>query len=163
MANTNDPALQSNQLALSVDFPQDEEDRIEVITSAYKRTVDAMNTKIGGLFSLQEVANFERWFKVDNPQETRNGYRRTYKFGKIAPSGVLSFTHELRSIKEVTDYRAIVFTSANDWRKVPYADVTLVNNQISMNITETKIIITNGSTAPSIIRGIAVLEILKQG
>ncbi len=159
MSYSSDPALQSNQLPLSIDFPQNDQERIEVLTASYKRTVDSMNYKIGGLFSLQEVADFERWFTIGNPQQMRNGYRKTFHF----LGNALTFAHGIKSLKQVTDYRAIVYTDNNDWRKVPYTHVVDITKQISMQITETDIIITNGGTAPAIISGIAVIEYLKQG
>ena len=159
MAYTNDPAQQSNQLPISIDFPEDEKDLREVLTTSYKKTVDSVNTKIGGLFTLEEVANFERWFTVDSVTQTRNGYRKTFK---LNPNS-LTFAHGIQSLKQITDYRAIVKTSDGDFRKVPYVHITDITKQISMRVTETQVIIENGSTAPTIKSGIVVLEYLKQG
>lgn len=158
MAYSSDPALQANQLPISIDLPEDEKQLRETLTSTYKRTVDAMNYKIGGLFSLQEVADFERWFSVGKPGNTRNGYRKTFEL----ETGNLTFSHGIQQLKVVTDYRAVVFTADGDWRKVPYTDVNNVTNQISMRITETEVIIENGATAPEITDGIVVIEYLKQ-
>ena len=162
MSYNSDPALQANQLPLSIEFPEDEEQLRQRLTDSYKRTVDAMNNKIGGLFTLQEVADFERWFTVNSTTQTRNGYRKTFKFTSIAPGGNLPLAHGIKSLKQVTDYRAIVLTDVGDWRKVPYTDVVDVTEQISMRVTSTNIIIENGAAAPEIKSGIVVLEYLKQ-
>ncbi len=157
MAYTNDPALQSNQLPLSIDFPEDQEQLRQTLSSSYKRTVDSVNSKEGALYPLKEVANFQRFFIDGKPNEFRNGYRYVFK---LDPNK-LTFNHNISNITEMTNYRAIVTTSLGDFRKVPYTDVTNVTNQISMRVTQTQVIITNGATAPTITSGMVILDYLK--
>lgn len=159
MSYSSDPALQTNQLPISIDLPEDQKQLRETLTDSYKRTVDAMNYKIGGLFSLQEVADFERWFTVGKPGNTRNGYRKTFEL----ETGNLTFSHGIQQLKVVTDYRAVVFTDDGFWKKVPYADVNNVDRQISMRVSETEVIIEAGANAGTITDGIVVIEYLKQG
>jgi len=162
MAYNSDPSVQANQLPLSIDLPQEEEQLRQKLTDSYKKTVDAMNNKIGGLFSLQEIANFERWFSVNSTTQTRNGYRKTFKFTSIATGASYVFAHGIQSLKQITNMRAIVYTDQGDWRKVPYVDDVLITNSISMKVDVTSVTIRNGTTAPAIKSGIVVLEYLKQ-
>ncbi len=84
MAFSSDIPLQTNQLPLSVDFPDEPKQLKETLSTNYKRTVDAVNTKIGGMFLLREQASYAQFFPVtvssnsSNSLETRSGYRMTY-------------------------------------------------------------------------------------
>jgi hypothetical protein len=64
MSFTSDNALQINQLPLSIDFPRDPERLLETMTLSYKQTVDAMNSKEGALYLLQEQGTFIQYFPV---------------------------------------------------------------------------------------------------
>ena len=154
--NSSDQPLVANQLPISVEFPKDQQEFINTLSLLYKRIVNAVNTKEGALYLLQELANFQQFFTDNDPQKLRNGYRRVFR---LDPAN-LTFNHNISNIIEVTDYWAIAQTSI-DFRKVPYADVTNVTNQISMRVTTTQVIIENGATAPPILSGIIYLEYLK--
>ncbi len=80
MSYSSDRPLQSNQLPISIDFPKaDDTNFNEVLSLSYKRLVDAVNYKEGGLYTLQEVASFQQYFSItENLSNNRNGYRVTY-------------------------------------------------------------------------------------
>lgn len=156
MSFNSDIPLQTNQLPISVEFPKEQESFLEVLTLLYKRIADAVNRKEGSLYLLQELANFQQFFVSNNPQRIRNGYRRVF----ILDPANLTFNHNITGIVQFTNYWAIANT-ATDFRKIPYTDTTNVTNQISMRVTTTQVIITNGATAPAITGGIIVLEYLK--
>jgi hypothetical protein len=108
MAFSSDRALQSNQLPLSIDFPEEPTQLRETLETSYKRTVGAMNKKEGSLYPLQEVANFQQYFEysdqtkfIPDPNDFRNGYRTTFdlialnfkQFGSMTiPVGVTILT-----------------------------------------------------------------------
>jgi hypothetical protein len=77
MTFSSDNALNTNQLPVSLDVNPEEEGFQNIILLYLRRIANAVNTKENGLFLLQEMANFEQWFQLSNPQQNRNGYRIT--------------------------------------------------------------------------------------
>ena len=150
--------LQSNQVPISLDIPSpDHPEFLSILSLSFKKIIDSLNTKEGAYYLLQELANFNQFFIDGNPQRYRNGYRRVFKLDPAA----LTFNHNITGIVQVTNYWAIANT-ATDFRKVPFTSTTLITDQISMTVTTTQVIITNGATAPAITGGIIVLEYLKE-
>lgn len=81
MSFSSDPPLQANQLSISIDFPPTDKDEfLEVLTLDRKRIVNAVNTKEGALYLIEEIASFQQYFGIDpvNIQVTRSGYRTTF-------------------------------------------------------------------------------------
>lgn len=156
MSFSSDPALLSNQLPISIDFPTDQTEFLNMLSLIYKRIAASVNSKEGAFYLLQELANFQQFFTSGNPQKNRSGYRRVFELNP----GSLTFNHGISGISQITNYWAIANT-ATDFRKVPYTDVVNVTNQISMRVTTTQVIIVNGATAPAITGGIIVLEYVK--
>lgn len=89
MSFSSDLPLQSNQLEISIDFPKtDTEDFNNLLSLSYKRIVDSVNFKEGSLYTLKEIANFQRFFPnqsgfTDNTFNLRNGYRTTFDMVKL--------------------------------------------------------------------------------
>lgn len=77
MTFSSDPALNTNQLPISLDVNPDEKDFNSILLLYLRRIASAVNTKENGLFLLQETAPFEQWFQTGNPQQNRNAYRVT--------------------------------------------------------------------------------------
>jgi hypothetical protein len=77
MTFSSDPALNTNQLPISLDVNPDEKDFNSILLLYLRRIANAVNTKENGLFLLQETAPFEQWFQNGNPQQNRNAYRVT--------------------------------------------------------------------------------------
>lgn len=77
MTFSSDPALNTNQLPISLDVNPDEKDFNSILLLYLRRIANAVNTKENGLFLLQETAPFEQWFQTANPQQNRNAYRIT--------------------------------------------------------------------------------------
>ena len=84
MSFSSDRPLQANQLPLSIDFPEDNNELITTLSSSYKQTVDAMNTKEGSLYLLEELASYNQYFPTSVSSNSssslilRQGYRMTY-------------------------------------------------------------------------------------
>lgn len=76
MTFSSDPALNTNQLPISLDVTPEEAHYQSILQLYLRRIANAINTKESGLFLLQENANFEQWFGTD-PQQNRNAYRLT--------------------------------------------------------------------------------------
>ncbi len=95
MSFSSDVPLQSNQLPISIEFPKVNKEFDDILSLTYKRVADAVNKKEGSLYLLQELANFEQYFKYSSgttpdPNSTRSGYRVTFDLIKLnggAPIG----------------------------------------------------------------------------
>ena len=82
MTFSSDPALNTNQLPISLDVNPDEENYDEILLLYLRRVANAVNSKESGLFLLQENAPFEQWFSEVTQdsvtqQYLRNAYRLT--------------------------------------------------------------------------------------
>lgn len=77
MTFSSNPALNTNQLPISLDVNPEESQFQDILLLYLRRIANAVNTKESGLFLLQENANFEQWYQIANPQQNRNGYRLT--------------------------------------------------------------------------------------
>ena len=107
MSFTSDIPLQVNQLSLSIDFPKDFDKFLEVMALTYKKMVQVINTKEGGLYSLQELYNSNQYFTLGNPQRFRNVYRKTFDLvalngGNIAGGAVVAFPHNITGLSSAT-------------------------------------------------------------
>lgn len=84
MAFNSDIPLQTNQLPISIDFPEDPAQLRDTLSLSYKRTVDAVNTKEGSLYLLDEQASFIQYFPTvtsnnnSRSLKLRSGYRMVY-------------------------------------------------------------------------------------
>ncbi len=79
MSFSSDAPLVANQLPISIDFPETSDpDFLSTLSLIYKRIADAANTKEGALYLLQELATFQLFFTLGDPQTLRNTYRFTY-------------------------------------------------------------------------------------
>lgn len=106
MSFSSDNPIQSNQLPISIEFPETDDDNFnEVLSLTYKRIADSSNTKEGALYTLSEVANFRKFFTPANPQNTRNSYRKVFDLvalnaGNIGAGAAVSFAHNITGLKE---------------------------------------------------------------
>jgi hypothetical protein len=94
MTFSSDPALNTNQLPVSLDVNPEDKEFGNILLLYLRRVANAVNTKESGLFLLQENAPFEQWYQTGNPQQNRNAYRITadlvYLNGGNIPTGSTS-------------------------------------------------------------------------
>lgn len=107
MSFNSDPATQVNQLPLTVEFPRDENRFYEVLTLWAKRITNSINSKEGGLYSLQELFDFKQYFTAGNPNVFRNDYRKTFDItglhgGNIAGGATVNFPHNIVGLGQGT-------------------------------------------------------------
>ena len=112
MSFSNDMPLLVNQLPISVDFPKEQEKFLETLSLLYKRIANAVNTKEGGLFSIQELFNSQQYFVSGVPNTFRNVYRKTFDLvnlngGNIAGGVTVSFPHNITGLK----YSTLIYAS----------------------------------------------------
>lgn len=163
MSFSSDEPLVSNQLRLSVDFPEvSTPEFIPILDDMYKRIADAVNTKEGALYIPIEDATFQLYFSAD-PQRLRNVYRKTIDFGALPNTATKSVPHGIAFTTEFTTTR--IYGSATDpvnlsYLPLPYASPTPANN-IELNVDGTNVNITTGSDRTLYTRTTVVIEYLK--
>jgi hypothetical protein len=153
MSFTSDNPLQSNQLPISMEFP-------EVLDSEFKNTLEdnlkrianVTNSKVGGLYTLQEVAAFRQYFKYDAappggnpvPQQFRSIYRKVFDMvrlngGNIAPAATVNFPHGITGLAAATWIYASCHNTGGQFFSLVFPDVWL---------TSTNVFLTNSSATP---------------
>jgi len=145
-------------------FPEDQSQRIIVLTDNYTSVAQAINQREIGTFETVEQLNGQQFFNLTNPEKKRFAYRKVFSIGTIATGGTLNIAHGITSANTTTTFTHIygtVRTSTIDNRPIPYASATVVTDQIELNIDATNINIINGATAPQITSGLVVIEFLK--
>lgn len=134
-------------------FPQDMQALTVEIDRAYTDIASSVNSRTLGVFtSNNSVQSGESWHLNGLSYQ---GFRRFYTFtaaGNIAhglnTDNIFAFTNIYGT-----------FTSGTVWYPLPYVDTTAANNQVSVSVTTTNIVITAGAgTPPAITRGFVVLE-----
>lgn len=140
-------------LRTSREFPQDPQALQIELTKAYLDTANAVNIRTAGVFyKNRSIPNGENWYISNRKQD---GQRQIYTFtatGSI-PHGI--------NISQIGGFVRIfgTFTDGTVWYPLPYVDVTAANNQVSLSVTATNIVITAGAGAPpAIVNGFVVLE-----
>lgn len=162
-----------NQLPLSIDFPKDPEQLQMIQSTAYKKTVDAMNSKEGGLYLLQEIGSYIQYFptSVDSNSSQslilRPGYRRTYDIvalngGSISSGSTVSVPHNLdmSTVTAITRMYGGAITNGPFFIPIPYASPTPANC-IELFADSTNITIVVGSGQNKITQLYVVLEYLR--
>lgn len=119
-----------NQLPLSIDFPRDQDKFLEVITLIYKRIANSVNTRTGGLHSLQELYNSNQFFINGNPNNFRNVYRKVFDVvnlngGNIAGGAAVSFPHNIVGLKFATLIYASCTSVTSQFFTVVYPNATM--------------------------------------
>jgi hypothetical protein len=96
MSFSSDNPLITNQLPISFEFPPDQKDIRETISLIYKRIANSVNSREGGLYTVQETFCSQQFFTPGNPQRFRNVYRKVIDFGALpAAAGTTSIPHEI--------------------------------------------------------------------
>lgn len=162
---SSDQPLVANQLPISVDFPRDKEEFIDTITLLYKRIASSVNTKEGALYLPQELATFQQYFTVDNPQKLRAVYRKTFDMvdlngGPIPTGATVSFPHNITGIMACTRIYGSATNTSSDFLPLPFAseNTTLI---IEIKLTPTNVILINGSAMPPLTHATIVAEYVK--
>lgn len=163
MSFTSDNPLQTNQLPISVEYPQDPKLLQVVNTETYKRTANAVNTKASGLYLPQEMASFQQYFTSGNPMQNRDVYRKVIDFGALPNAAVKTVAHGIAF--DANSSLTHLYAAATDpvnllYIPIPYASPTLANN-IEISLDSTNVIITTGSNRSAFTICYVVIEWLK--
>lgn len=163
MGFSSDNSLVTNQLPRSIDFPEEDKLFKEELTLAFRRTIDAVNTKENALYMLQETGTFQQYFTANDPQTTRNVYRMVVNFGTLPNAGTKSVAHGISFTSAFCLTR--LYAAASDqtgfqYISIPYASPTLANN-IELNLDLNNVNITTGSNRTNFTNCTVVIEYTK--
>lgn len=148
-------------LQTSVFLPEQfDEFRVKLL-ALYRDIASNVNIRQLGVYDIQEFLTGEQWFTSGNPQVKRQTYRTVYSIGAIAAGATSTTAHGITGITAFTHIYGTAVTAIVDYRPIPYASVTAVNQQIELKVDATNITIINGAGAPNITSCIVVLEYLK--
>src|SRR5215467_13270766 len=107
MSISSDQPLLVNQLPISIEFPKEEERFYDVLTLWATRVANAVNSKEGSLYTLQELFDFKQYFTANNSTVFRNDYRKTFDItglngGPIAGGATVNFAHNIVGMQQGT-------------------------------------------------------------
>jgi len=158
-SNSKSPFLPTTQV-----FPEDESQRLIVLTDNYTSLAQNINQREIGTFETIEQLNGQQFFNATDPEKKRFAYRKVFVVGAIAAGATSTIAHGITAANTTTTFTHIygtVRTATIDNRPIPYSSATAVNLQIEVNVDATNINIINGAAAPAITSGIVVLEFIK--
>jgi len=163
MAFTSDNPLQTNQLPISIEYPQNSSLLQVINTETYKRTANAVNTKVSGLYLPQEIASFKQYFTPSDPMQNRAVYRKVIDFGTLPNAGTKSVAHGIAF--DANSSLTHLYAAATDpvaliYIPIPYASPTLANN-IEIYLDAANVNIVTGSNRTAFTICYVVIEWLK--
>jgi hypothetical protein len=159
MSFSSDKPMLSNQLA-NYDSPDSYEAFSEIFQREHKRVVDAVNSKEGGLYSLQQVATFQEYFTPGNPQKNRNVYRKVINFGALPNNTSRTIPHNINftnTTRLTRMYGASSNPNAIQFIPLPFASPTLANN-VSIEANAAGVTVTTGKDYSGFVDTTIVLE-----
>lgn len=149
--------LQNSALFLQTSrhFPKDLQSLQVELDKSYIDIANNVNARTLGTFGPSKpLVTGESWFmngEANKKQTLRQVYRLTAT-GNV-PHGL--------NLSQIGGFTRIYgqFTDGTIWYPLPYVDVTNVNNQISIKVTGSNIVITPGAgSPPSLTSGFMILE-----
>lgn len=145
-------------LRTSRNFPTDPQELSVENSRSYLDIANAVNTRTIGFFSTNKPSiTGEAWYV--NSNQKQQTFRQVYTFtsaGNI-PHGI--------NLSQISAFTAIygTFTDGSVWYPLPYVNVVAANNQVSVTVNATNIVITAGAgSPPTISSGYVILEWLVQ-
>jgi hypothetical protein len=168
-SNTSDSALKINQLPITVDIPKNPDDFYDYLSLHIKRVSNAVNTKTGGLYTLQEQFSSNQYFTPNNPEQFRNVYRLTFDMvaqngGPIAHGATVSVAHNIPLPNPISNLNGVhIFGSATNSditpkrMPLPYSSQTTTLN-IEVYFNDTNVVLINGATQTTLTYATLVWE-----
>lgn len=144
MSFSSDNALLLNQLPISIEVPDPKDPGfLDILTLLLKQINGSVNTKENSLYLLQETGSFKKLFVVDNPQKTRNAYRRVFDLvklnsGNISAGATVTFPHGISGIKETM----MIYANCTSTEPRYFS---IMNEKVYL--TPTQVVFTNPSAA----------------
>jgi hypothetical protein len=145
-----------NQVAFlrtSRSFPIIPEELSLELSKSFIETSNAINDRIIGIFPTNRPAiTGESWFLLNNRKQ--QSFRKVFTF-----TSTTNFNHEI-DFNELDYFSSIygTFTNGTDWFGLIAQTSTAIAGQIGFYITSSQISFVTGGGAPSLTKGIIVLE-----
>jgi len=144
-------------LRTSRNFPMEQQPLVVEINRSYIDIAEKMNTRTIGIYPANTAAiTGESWFITTQKQQT---LRQIYTF---TATGNIAHGLNWNSVSMISPRSYGSFTDGTNWYGTMYASNTTIAGQISFYLTLTNIVVSAGAGAPSITKGIIVLEWLSQ-
>lgn len=142
-------------LRTSRNFPFDPQALSVEVNRSYVDISNAVNLRTIGIFPVNRAAvTGESWY-LSGPVQKQQTIRQVYQF---TAAGNIAHGLNITQISAITKIYGTL-TDGTNWYPLPYVDTSNVNNQISVKVTGTNIVITAGSgSPPSISSGFCILE-----
>lgn len=157
--SSNIPGLQ-NQLALSVELPEDQKDLRFAINDLYQDIASTVNTKEGALYVPIEKLTSGQYFIAGNPQKNKAVYRIVVDFGglpnatsKSVPHNIVGWNSDFRLTRE--------YGAATD--PIALKALPLPNNGILLENDATNVTVTTTTNRSAYTETTIVLEYTKEG
>lgn len=162
MGISSDNPLVSNQVS-NPNFPNDFKGLRDLLDREWKKLVDAINSKEGGLYLLQELATFKLYFDINNPLNALNVYRKVINFGALPNSTTKRIPHNIsfNSVTRMTHiYGTATDPSSLSYIPLPFSSPTLVEN-VKLEANQKEIVITTGQDYSNYVFTYVVIEYTK--
>lgn len=145
-------------LITSRKFPKDASLLSDEVDRSYVDIASKMNQRVIGVFATVPSITGENWF-TGGGNEKQQTIRRVYQ---VTGAGNIAHGIDLTKISGFTRIYG-TFTDGSIWYSLPYVNVVAANNQVSITVTSSNIVITaGGGSPPTISSGYVVLEWLSQ-
>ena len=149
---------QSPYLRQQRNFPTDSMQALGVeLDKSYIDIAQRVNDRTIGIFPENYSASTgEAWY-LSGSSKKQQTLRRVYPI-----TGAGNYSHGINT-SQIAGFTKIygTFTDGNVWYPIPYVNVVAANNQVSITVTSSNIVITAGGGAPpTITSGWVILEYL---
>lgn len=111
---------------------------VERLEYLLNKMASSINTKEGGLYTLNELGSFQKYYNQNNPQEFRNVYRKVIDLielnnGDIEVGQSVSFPHEISGVSE----SAFIYANCTtlDKKRFSLADETVYVDNVNVYFT----------------------------
>ena len=157
---------QTPYLVTSKDFPTSIPEELEqVLSKSWVDCAQAVNTRTIGIFNTTSQVNGDKYYNTANPLQLRQAYRKTFPFGAIAAGAALTFAHSITGIVEIVHLYGTCITDASvlltaKYEPIPFVSTANINQQVSLWMNDTNIVITNGAGNNNILSGTIIVEFL---
>lgn len=147
---------QSPYLRVQRSFPTENPQALGVeLDRSYIDIASRVNARTIGVYGVgNQLATGEKWY-ISGQSQGQQTLRQIYTF-----TGAGNVAHGI-NFSTLSYFTKIsgCFTDGTNWYPLPFVDATAANNQVSIYLTPTNIVITaGGGSPPSIASGIVILE-----
>lgn len=162
MGLSSDSPLLTNQV-YDLEFPETYAEFKDYFEREYQKVMDAINSKEGALYLLQELATFQRYYIATDPLTTLNVYRKVFDFGSLPDTTSKKIVHGITmdsNTKLTRLFGAATDPNTRQYLPLPFSSPTLANN-VSLEADGTEITITTGSDRSNFTHTSIVMEYSK--